>query len=90
MTKVTEGLGRENEYFIENSIIKVNFKDMRNMVEISIGFNMSSVFTVETKGTTDVRVTTTGNEKYNYTVVIPVIADGGKYKPLDILKQKNY
>ena len=58
------------------------------MDEISISFDMPSEYTVETKGSTDVRVTTTGNEKCNFTVVLSVTADGGKCKPLIVFKLK--
>jgi hypothetical protein len=74
--------------FVKNAINGVNFEHIGNMDEVSISFDMPSGFTVETKGSTDVRITTTGNEKCNFTVVLCATADGGKCKPLVIFKRK--
>ncbi len=58
------------------------------MDEVSISFDMTSGFAVENKGTKSVKISTTGNEKCNFTVVLCVIADGAKRNPLVIFKRK--
>ena len=48
------------------------------MHEVPMSFDMQSNFTVESKGTEDVKIITTNAEKYNFTVVLSVTSDGGK------------
>jgi len=74
--------------FVKNATNGVNHEQIGNMDEISISFDMPSGYTIDTKGSTDVRITTTGSEKCNFTVVLCVTANGGKCKPLVIFKRK--
>lgn len=76
------------ELFVKNAIDGVDFEQIGNMDEVSISFDMPSGFTVERKGSSDVRITTTGSERCNFTVVLCVTANGGKCKPLVIFKRK--
>jgi len=45
------------------------------MDEVPVTFDMPANFTVEEKGHKDVRVSTTGSEKYRFTVTLCVTAD---------------
>jgi len=53
-----------------------------------MSFDMPSNFTVESKGTEDVKIITTGAEKYNFTMVLSVTSEGGKRKRNIIPKEK--
>jgi len=66
----------------------VNHQAIGNMDEVNMCFDMPGNFTVEQKGTEDVKINTTGAEKCSFTVVLSVTADGGKLPPMVIFKRK--
>lgn len=74
--------------YVRNAMVGVNYQHIGNMGEISISLDMPSGFTVDLKGSSDVRIATTGGEKCNLTVILSVTANGGKLKPLVIFKRK--
>ena len=59
-----------------------------NMDEVPVSFDAPSSRTVDEVGKKTIRVTTTGNEKTNFTAVLSCLADGTKLKPLLIFKRK--
>lgn len=59
-----------------------------NMDEVPVTFDMPSKFTVEQKGSSDVRVTTSGAEKNRFTVVLCVTANGDKLPAYVIFRRK--
>ena len=61
---------------------------MANMDETPIYFDMPYSRTVAVKGSKKVAIRTAGGEKKRVTVVLTVFADGGKAKPLVILRGK--
>ena len=46
------------------------------MDEVSVSFDIPDTRTVDEKGKKDILIKTTGNEKYNFTVILTVTADG--------------
>ena len=67
---------------------KTDIQDIGNMDEVPMSFDMPGNFTVDQKGAEDIRITTTGSEKCNFTVILCVTADGGKLSPMVIFKRK--
>ena len=59
-----------------------------NMDEVPVTFDLPGNFTIEKKGTSDVRVMTTGHEKTKLTVVLAVLANGGKLPAYIIFRRK--
>lgn len=59
-----------------------------NMDEVPVTFDMPSKFTIDVKGSNDVRITTTGAEKNRFTVVLCVTADGKKLPAYVIFRRK--
>lgn len=59
-----------------------------NMDEVPVTFDLPGNFTIEKKGTSDVRVMTTGNEKAKLTVVLAVLANGDKLPAYVIFRRK--
>ena len=59
-----------------------------NMDEVPVTFDLPGNFTIEKKGTSDVRVMTTGNEKAKLTVVLAVLANGDKLPSYVIFRRK--
>jgi hypothetical protein len=55
---------------------------------IPVSFDITSNYTVDEKGSQDIRISTTGNEKCNFIVVLCVTSDGGKCTPMVIFKRK--
>ena len=53
-----------------------------------MSFDMPGNFTVDQKGTTDIRNTTTGSEKCNFTIILCITADSGKLPPMVIFKER--
>lgn len=58
------------------------------MDEVPISFDLPRKFTVDLSGQKDISIVTTGAEKSNFTVVLGVLADGDKLKPMVIFKRK--
>ncbi|KAG8223953.1 hypothetical protein J437_LFUL003761 [Ladona fulva] len=58
------------------------------MDEVPMSFDMPTKFTVDVKGTQDLKICTTGSEKCCFTVVLAVMADEEKLTPLVIFKRK--
>lgn len=59
-----------------------------NMDEVPVTFDLPSNFTIEKKGTSDVKIMTTGNEKSKFTVVLCVTANGEKLPAYVIFRRK--
>lgn len=57
-----------------------------NMDELPCTFDLPSSRTVDIKGKRHVNITTTGNEKLHFTIVLSCFANGRKLKPLVIFK----
>ena len=58
------------------------------MDEVPVTFDMPSKFTIDVKGSNDVRINTTGAEKNRFTVVLCVTADGEKLPAYVIFRRK--
>ena len=56
--------------------------------EVPMSFDMPGIFTVDLKGAQDIKISTTGSEKCNFTIILCVTADGGKLHPMIIFKRK--
>lgn len=74
--------------FVHLKITDVEKSQLGNMDEVPVTFDMPSNYTVHPKGSNAVRIKTTGNEKTGFTVVLCVMADGSKLKPMIIFKRK--
>uniref|UniRef100_A0A914D9N8 DDE-1 domain-containing protein n=1 Tax=Acrobeloides nanus TaxID=290746 RepID=A0A914D9N8_9BILA len=74
--------------FVNQEKKGVKLKDLGNMDEVPVSFDMPGRFTVDERGKHDIAITTTGAEKNNFTTVLCVTADGGKCKPTVIFKRK--
>ncbi|KAF4794152.1 pogo transposable element with KRAB domain-like protein [Turdus rufiventris] len=59
-----------------------------NMDEVPLTFNMPLTRTVEQTGTSTVLIKTTGNEKTFFTVILGVLSNGQKLRPMVIFKRK--
>jgi hypothetical protein len=68
-----------------NDVLPLHFG---NMDEVPVSFDMPRSRTVETKGVKEVRLSTTGHEKSNFTVILAITAKGGKLPPMVIFKRK--
>lgn len=55
--------------FVENAKSGVELQHIGNMDEVPVSFDITSNYTVDEKGSQDIRISTTGNEKCNFTVV---------------------
>lgn len=62
-------------------------KDIINMDEVSMSFDVPTTRTVSERGVKTVHIATTGNERNSFTVVLGCTADGRKLKPLIIFKR---
>ena len=67
-----------------NTIVASN---LRNFDEVPVPFDIVGNRTVDVKGKDNVRISLTGHEKTNFTVVLGVTADGEKLKPMLIFKR---
>lgn len=74
--------------FYENNKANVDLRNLGNMDEVPVSFDMPSNYTVDQKGVEDVKITSTGHEKCNFTLVLCVTADGTKLPPMVIFKRK--
>ncbi|KAH7978110.1 hypothetical protein HPB49_004490 [Dermacentor silvarum] len=59
-----------------------------NANQTPVYFDMTSNMTVSVKGTCEVKLLTTGNEKLLFTVILSCLADGAKLCPYIVFKQK--
>lgn len=75
-------------HFVNSVKDGVNFEHFGNMDEVACTFDAPDAKTVDTKGTQNVPLTTTGAEKCSFTVILCVTADGGKCDPMVIFKRK--
>jgi len=66
----------------------VPLKDLGNMDEVPASFDIPGKRTVDVRGSQDISIATTGSEKLNFTIVLCVLADGRKLKPMVIFKRK--
>ena len=62
--------------FIKDKKRDIDLKHLGNMDEVSVSFDIPDTRTVDEKGKKDILIKTTGNEKYNFTVILTVTADG--------------
>jgi hypothetical protein len=76
--------------FCTDKIAGIEKKHIGNMDEVPVSFDMPSNHTVDQIGTKTVRITTTRNEKANFTAMLCITADGGKLPPLVIFKRKTF
>jgi transposase-like protein len=67
---------------------KYSLKNIINMDEVPLTFDCPPNRTVDTCGVKTVSITTTGQEKTHFTVMLACCADGTKLKPLLIFKRK--
>ena len=67
----------------------VQLVNLGNIDEVPVSFDLPGNFNVDVKGSRQVRVLTTGNEKCNFTAALCVCADGTKLPPFIIFKRKN-
>jgi hypothetical protein len=74
--------------FVEGNIQGTGLQQIGNMDEVPMSFDMPSNFTIDKKGNENIKISTTGSEKCNFTVVLCVTADGGKLPPFVIFKRK--
>lgn len=74
--------------FVNKNKEGLSLDQIGNMDEVPVTFDMPSNFTLEQKGTSDVKVVTCGSEKSRFTVVLCVTADGEKLPPYIIFKRK--
>ena len=74
--------------FVSNIKTKVEDLHIGNMDDVPVNFDIPSYYTVDQKGTKDIKITTTGHEKCSFTVVLCVTANGGKLPPMVIIKRK--
>lgn len=90
----------KKEAFIDTSLFLNEIRNIRlnngicdsilgNMDETPIFLNMPITKTIIKKGTKQVIVKTQGQEKCRVTVILTILADGGKLPPLIIFKAKN-
>lgn len=78
----------EFHLFVGQATNGVEPSQIGNMDEIPMSFDMPTKFTVDVKGTQDIKICTTGSEKCCFTVVLTVMADGEKLPPMVIFKRK--
>ncbi|PIO70790.1 DDE superfamily endonuclease [Teladorsagia circumcincta] len=74
--------------FFQRATAGISQKDIGNMDEVPVAFDMPAARTVDIRGTQNVSIVTTGAEKANFTVVLCVLADGRKCQPMVIFKRK--
>lgn len=74
--------------FIENHKSNVSLENIGNIDEVPVSFDMPSKYTVDEKGSKEVRIASTGHEKSNFTLVLGITADGSKLPPMVIFKRK--
>ena len=66
----------------------VELMHIGNFDEVPMSFDLPGNFTVDIKDAENVKITTTGSEKCNFTVALCVTADGSKLPPFVIFKRK--
>ncbi|CAJ0600460.1 unnamed protein product [Cylicocyclus nassatus] len=74
--------------FVKAKITTILAKDIGNMDEVPVTFDMPRRYTVDIRGTQDYQSTDLGNERTNFTVVLGVTADGGICPPMVIFEKK--
>jgi hypothetical protein len=74
--------------FVDYTKSGIDFQHIGNMDEVPVSFDMAGNYTVDKKGTQDIKTRTTGHEKCYFTVVSCVTGDGGKCPPMVIFKRK--
>lgn len=74
--------------FVKANLFGVKPEHFGNMDEVPVAFDMPQKRTVAQKGSKEVCIATSGNEKANFTVILCVTRNGYKCKPLIIFKRK--
>lgn len=76
-------------HFVDKEIQEHNIspKDIINMDEIPMSFDIPPTRTVAETGSKTVKITTTGNERNHFTVVLACAANGVKLRPMIIFKR---
>ena len=74
--------------FIRNNIADVEALHLGNMNKVPVSFVLPPSRTVYLKGSKEVFIATTGQEKTNFTVMLCVTSNGSKLTPVFIFKKK--
>ncbi|UZO00989.1 uncharacterized protein OCT59_012099 [Rhizophagus irregularis] len=84
-----EKLDEFRQYIIRlRTLYNFDLNSIFNMDETPVWFDMAGNITVNNKGDKTVHIRTTGNDKNHFTVVLTCSADGTKYPPICIFKDK--
>ncbi len=75
--------------FVDNKKAGIEAQHIENMDEVPVSFDMVGNHTIDNKGAKEVKITSTGHEKSNFTVILCATADGANAHHLLFLK-KNY
>ena len=78
------------KFFINEMKAGINIHDIRNIEEIQTSFDMPDNFMVDLKGVENTRITTIGQEKYNFTIILSGIANSSKLSMWLILKELSF
>lgn len=74
--------------FVKNNKADVELAHPGNMDEVPCSFAIPRNRTVDEVGKEDISVVTTEHERMNFTIVLSVLANGTKLKPMVIFKRK--
>lgn len=74
--------------FVQNEMMNISAHNLGNMDEVPVPFDIVFGRTVDRAGKDSIKIDSTGHEKSNFTVVLAVMADGQKLKPMLIFKKK--
>ena len=74
--------------FIKDKKVGIDYENICNMDEVPCTFDIPRNRTVDEVGKDDISIVTTGYEKMNFTIVLAVLANGTKLKPMVIFKRK--
>lgn len=74
--------------FCREEANEISLEHICNLDEVPVPFDIVHNQTVEIKGKEDVAISSTGNEKTNFTVVLAVMANGDRLPPMVIFKRK--
>jgi len=74
--------------FVKPNLNGIELWHIGNMDEVLMSFVLPSNFTIEERGTSNVKNTTTGHEISCFTVVLAITADGYKLAPYVFFKRK--
>ena len=78
----------EFQKFVDDKKPGISLSHIGNMDEVAVSFDLPNKFTIAERGSSDIKITTTGHEKCNFTIVLGITADGKKLPPYIIFKRK--